>query len=176
MQQRIRSLLALAQLTSLVVARSSATQQMFASASYNISQPLYPNQYMHQQPNVPAAVPGFTSGVHQSLAEINNQQLVKELLPFITLPSMNAGQGQQLGIEDLDRVDWTSLEQDLLDQAFPDATDAQRIDLEGKTLVITSRTAPISYSLNGLNHIYWSTELGNQLPYTFTVNEQQSAV
>lgn len=186
MQQRIRSLLALSQLTALVVARNTATQQMFAHTSYNAQEPRYPSvshPAYGQQPSaygqqpMPMASEYALANSGSALAELNNQQLVKELLPFITLPSMSTGvRGQQLGVVEAECVDWSALEQELLDQAFPAAADAEVISLTDKVLVINSRTSPIRYTLENLTHINWSTELGNQLPYTFTVMDLPTVV
>lgn len=176
MQQRIRSLLALSQLTALVVARNTATQQMFAHTSYNTSDLRYQPPAYGQQP-MPMASEYALANSGSGLAELNNQQLVKELLPFITLPSMYTGvRGQQLGVVETECVDWSALEQELLDQAFPAAADAEVISLTDKVLVINSRTSPIRYTLENLSHINWSTELGNQLPYTFTVMDLPTVV
>lgn len=174
MLQHIKSLLAITQLTTLHLAQQTATQQMFAQASYNQNAALGGSYqpYTQMNPNDPSMLQAgryMGNANFHGVNEMNNTQLIKELLPFISLPSVTATQGRQLGLDDTNKVNWTEVEQYLLDQAFPEAVGIEKIDLTDSVLVITSRYSPISYTLGGISHIHWDSEIGNQLPFTFTV-------
>lgn len=162
MLQRIHALLAITQLTSLHSALQLSVHQLVGQASYA--------QYPGGQP---IATQGSQYGNPMS-GDIGLQLLSKELTPYVSLPStaLHHG-GRTLGVEEEDKLDWASISQVLLDQAFPQTETSQLVDLTNKILTISNRYAPTTVTLVGLTHIHWDKELGNTLPFTFTVTDVQ---